>query len=168
MVTELVNIFQGLPKELITTLIAMIPIAELRGAIPWALANLPFGGGLSWTEAYIYAVIGNMIPIFPILLLFDKVYLKLNKYPLFNRFFNWLFTRTRKRGKDIAKYKELGLIIFVGIPLPATGAWTGAVAAFVFGLSIKRAMVCIFIGVLLAGVIVTLTSLGVINALKVL
>lgn len=168
MVSELVQFFHGLPKELVTALIAMIPIAELRGAIPWALATLPFGGGLSWSEAFLYAVIGNMLPIFPILLLFDKAYLKLNKYPVFNRFFNWLFVRTRKRGKDIEKYKELGLIIFVGIPLPATGAWTGAVAAFVFGLSVKRAMVCIFLGVLLAGVVVTLASLGVISALKIL
>lgn len=168
MVTELVQFFHGLPKEFVTALIAMIPVAELRGAIPWALASLPFGGGLSWSEAFIYAVIGNMAPIFPILLLFDKVYLKLNKYPIFSRFFSWLFTRTRKRGKNIEKYKELGLIIFVGIPLPVTGAWTGAVAAFVFGLSIKRSMICIFIGVLLAGMVVTLASLGVISALKII
>ena len=153
--------FGNMPKELITVMIAMIPIAELRGAIPWALADPPIGGGLNWPLVYILAVIGNYIPVIPLLLFFDKAYKYLDKYAFFNKFFKWLFARTQKRGKIVEKYKSLGLILFVGIPLPVTGAWTGTLAAFIFGIRNRVAFPAILIGILLAGVIVTLASLGI-------
>ena len=139
----------------------MIPIAELRGAIPWALASPPLGGGLSWPTAFLFAAIGNLIPIVPLLLFFEKAHKFLARYSLFNRFFEWLFARTRRKGKLIEKYETIGLILFVGIPLPVTGAWTGALAAFLFGIRFTNAFLAIILGVLLAGTIVTLATLGV-------
>lgn len=164
---QFVAYLDWLPPEVITILIAMVPIFELRGAIPWALAAPPIGGGLSWQVAYLYAVIGNFIPIIPILLWIEPVSNWLRRYKIFDRFFNWLFARTRRRAqKHIERYQALGLILFVGIPLPITGAWTGSLAAFIFGIKFQRAVLCIIAGILLAGVIVTLASLGVLNFLK--
>ena len=161
MTEQIARFFGTLPKELVTSLIAMVPIAELRGAIPWALLDLPLGGGLNWPAAYFFAVVGNLIPIAPLLLGIEKLQLWLRKYRLFDIFFDWLFKRTRRRGKVIEKYKALGLIVFVGIPLPVTGAWTGVVAAFLFGIPFRLAFPAIIAGVLLSGIIVTLLSLGV-------
>ena len=138
----------------------MIPIAELRGAIPWALAEPPIGGGLDWPMVYVLAVIGNYIPVIPLLLFFEKAYNFLDRYTIFKKFFAWLFARTQKRGKLVEKYKSLGLILFVGIPLPVTGAWTGTLAAFLFGIRNRVAFPAILAGILLAGVVVTLVSLG--------
>ncbi len=151
-----------LPEEVVTVIMAMIPIAELRGAIPWAVSPPPIGGGLDWEIAYVFAVIGNLIPVIPLLLFFEKTYLFLDRYPFFHRFFGWLFARTRRRSKVIEKYKAAGLILFVGIPLPVTGAWTGSLAAFLFGIRFRYAFPAIIGGVLMSGVIVTLASLGVI------
>jgi uncharacterized membrane protein len=168
MEAQLAQIFGGMPNEVITLLIAMLPIAELRGAIPWALATAPYGGGLSWQTAYFYAVVGNFIPIIPILLLIDPVSNWLRRFKIFDRFFNWLFTRTRRKAqKNIEKYQAFGLAIFVAIPLPVTGAWTGALAAFVFGIKFPKAVISILAGILIAGVVVTLASLGVISFLKI-
>jgi len=165
---QLAELFGGMPNEVITMLIAMIPIAELRGAIPWALAAPPYGGGLSWPWAYFYAVIGNFIPIIPILLFIEPVSNWLRRIKFFDKFFDWLFTRTRKKAqKNIERYEALGLALFVAIPLPVTGAWTGALAAFVFGIKFPKAIICILGGILIAGVVVTLASLGVISFLKI-
>ncbi len=167
MTEQLVGYLSHFPKDLATVLIAMLPIAELRGAIPWALASPPMGGGLGWQEAYIYAVIGNFLPVIPLLLLLEPLSSRLRKFKIFDRFFIWLFARTRRRGKLIERYEALGLILFVGIPLPVTGAWTGSVAAFLFGVHLKWALPAIFAGILLAGVVVTLASLGVIGFLDI-
>ncbi len=163
MIDGILNLLKVLPKEAITLILATLPITELRGAIPWALASLPVGGGLSWPVAYLFAVVGNFIPVIPLLLLWGPLSRRLCRYKLFDRFFTWLFERTRKRGRVVERYEALGLIIFVGIPLPMTGAWTGTIAAFIFGVPFHRAVVCIALGILLAGVVVTLASLGVIG-----
>ena len=153
---------QGSSTEVITLLIAMLPIAELRGAIPWALTL----GQLTWQSAVLWAIIGNMIPIPFILLFLGPASRFLSRWKFFDRFFQWLFTRTRKRGKAIERYKAMGLILFVGIPLPVTGAWTGSVAAFIFGIPVLRSLVCIFIGVCIAAVVVTLTTLGAVETVR--
>lgn len=168
MEAQLAQLFGGMPNEMITILIAMLPIAELRGAIPWALAAPPYGGGLTWQTAYIYAVVGNFIPIIPVLLLIEPVSNWLRKYKIFDRFFDWLFARTRRKAeKNIERFEALGLTLFVAIPLPVTGAWTGALAAFVFGIKLPKAIACIIAGILISGVVVTLASLGVISFLKI-
>lgn len=148
---------------LITLLLSMAPISELRGAIPYGLTN-----GLSWQTSLVVAVIGNMLPVFFILWLLGPISDWLRKKSnFFERFFDWLFRYTRdKHQKKIEKYKELALVAFVAIPLPMTGAWSGALVAFLFGLQYKKALPLIFLGVIIAGIIVTLASCGAISWLS--
>ncbi|MBL7074721.1 small multi-drug export protein [candidate division KSB1 bacterium] len=162
MIERTVEFLRWLPNEIITLLIAMLPIAELRGAIPWALT----GGGLTWHQAYLFAAIGNFLPVIPLLLLIEPLSNWLRGYKAFDIFFAWLFARTRRRGKLVERYEALGLALFVSIPLPVTGAWTGAVAAFVFGIRLSYSIIAIIAGILIAGVIVTLASLGVMETIK--
>ncbi len=153
---------KGIPKEIIVITISMLPIFELRGAIPIGQKIL----GLSWWFTFILAFIGNMLPIPFILLFLEPVSKWLRKIVIFDRFLEWLFARTRKRSEIIRKYEALGLILFVAIPLPITGAWTGSVAAFLFGIRFYNAILAISMGVFIAGCIVTaLTVLGVWGAI---
>jgi len=146
-------------RELSTVFIAMLPISELRGAIPYAL-----GSGLGWQQAFFWAVLGNAIPVAPLLLFLEPISTFLSRrFPVFQRFFLWLFARTRRRGRVVERYEALGLAIFVAIPLPVTGAWTGTVAAFLFGIRFRYALPAILVGILTAGIVVTLASLGVIT-----
>ena len=146
-----------LVKELLVILISALPIAELRVSIPIAITQLDF----SWYYAYFLAIIGNMLPVPFILLFFEGAARLMSCVPLFRKWLDWLFERTRQRGGVIQKYKRIGLILFVAIPLPVTGAWTGALAAVLFGIGFKQAFFSILLGVLIAGVIVTcLTLLG--------
>ncbi|RKZ05517.1 ligand-binding protein SH3 [bacterium] len=151
--------FSSLSPRIITLILASLPISELRGAIPYAIAV----GHMSWKEAYLLSVIGNFIPVIPILLLLESISNWLRRYPLWNRFFTWLFARTKRKGKLIERFEVLGLILFVAIPLPVTGAWTGCVAAFLFKIRFKIAAPAVLAGIMIAGVIVTLASLGVIS-----
>jgi uncharacterized membrane protein len=100
-----------------------------------------------------------MIPVPFILLLLGPVSALCMKVPIGKRFFDWLFARTRHKTASVEKYETLGLTVFVAVPLPVTGAWTGAMAAFLMGLSFPHAMISIFLGVLIAGVIMTVLSL---------
>jgi uncharacterized membrane protein len=131
-----------------------LPILELRGGIPVAMTLLDF----PWYYAFLLGVVGNMLPVPFILLFLNYVTRMLSKVRFFERILNWLFERTRRRGKIIQKYERIGLVLFVAIPLPITGAWTGALAAVIFGLKFKHAFMSILIGVLIAGVIVTCLS----------
>jgi uncharacterized membrane protein len=159
-VSYIIEWFQALPSSVIIILIAMTPIAELRAAIPVATGMY----GINPVTAYILSVTGNMLPILPLLLFLDPVSDWLRRYTVFDCFFNWLFSRTRNRYEDaIQKYGALALVAFVAIPLPVTGAWTGCAAAFVFGVRPKHALPAILGGVLIAGIIVTLASIGAIG-----
>ena len=144
-------------------LTAMTPIGELRASIPLGLTILH----QPWFLVFVISVIGNMIPPVFILWLFPKVSGWLMSHSkLMNRFLNWLFERTRKKAHDkIEKYGDLALIIFVAIPLPNTGAWTGTLAAWLFGIPMKRALPNILYGVIIAGIIVTIITTGLINFL---
>ena len=144
------------PEEILKVLlIAASPIVELRGAIPMAIITF----GFPWYHALLLAIIGNLLPVPFILLFLDAATRLLSKVALFNRILNWLFERTRRRGRIIERYKRIGLVLFVAIPLPVTGAWTGSLAAVLFGLNLRHAFLSIFIGVVIAGVIVTCLSL---------
>jgi len=144
-------------------LTAMTPIGELRASIPLGLSILK----QPWFLVFVISVIGNMIPPIFILWLFPRFSDWLMSHSkLMNKFLTWLFNRTRKKAQDnIEKYGDLALIIFVAIPLPNTGAWTGALAAWLFGIPMKRALPNILYGVLIAGVVVTLVTAGLINFL---
>jgi uncharacterized membrane protein len=152
------DLLSCIPHWIATIIIAMLPISELRGAIPLAYAPVEVGGyGIPVTEAYVLAVIGNMIPVIPLLLYLEPVSDFLRRWKVWDVFFTWLFTRTyHKHNERFEKYGTLALMIFVAIPLPATGAWTGCAAAFVFGIKFTHAFLAIFSGVLAAGVIVSI------------
>jgi uncharacterized membrane protein len=149
----------GLIEIATVLLIAMSPLAELRGSIPVAL----FVFHMDPVTAFALSIIGNMIPVIPILLLFDPIVGHLRRFKVFDRLFDWLFARTRRHGAGVEKYGALGLAIFVAVPLPMTGAWTGSLLAFLFGMKLRYSVPSIFLGVLGAGVIVMSTSLGVIH-----
>jgi uncharacterized membrane protein len=140
--------------------IAMIPISELRGAIPVALGAY----NMNPAEAYFFSVTGNIIPVVPLLLFLGRVERWLRRFSFFRWFFDGLFSRTRRRTEaKVQKYGALGLVPFVAIPLPVTGAWTGVAAAYIFGIKFKYAFPAITVGVLIAGVVVTLASIGAIT-----
>lgn len=147
--------------ELKTFLIGMLPIFEIRGALPIALVKY----GLPFWPAYFWAALGNILPAIFFVLFLEKIanYLSHRHY-WFNRFFAWLFKRTRNRhGRHFEVWGSLALAVFVAVPLPLTGAWTGAVAAFVFGIPAKHSIPSIIAGVLIAGLIVGVITLGINN-----
>jgi uncharacterized membrane protein len=148
----LLSLFSSIPPWLAVIIMAALPVVELRGAIPIAMV----GFGMDPIKAFTLSVIGNMLPVIPLLLYLEPVSNYLRRWEIWDRYFNWLFTRThRKHSANFEKNGSLGLAIFVGIPLPVTGAWTGCAAAFVFGFKFKNALIATFAGVLIAGIIVT-------------
>jgi uncharacterized membrane protein len=149
----------GLSPEMAVMLLATLPIFELRGSVPVGilLFQLPVA------KTAIWSISGNMLPIVPILFLFEPVYRWLSRYPTFDRLFEWIFQRTRRKGKVIERLKVVGLVLFVSIPLPVTGAWTGSVAAFLFRIPVWQALPAILCGVTIACVVVTLATLGIIQ-----
>ncbi|MDI6840860.1 MAG: small multi-drug export protein [bacterium] len=144
--------------KIITLLLAMAPISELRGAIPYALSQ-----GMGYVEAYIFSIIGNLIPAIPLLLLLGPISEFLRRFKPFENFFTWWFGYTLRRSKLVERYECIGLTLFVAIPLPITGAWTGSVAAFLLGIKFKFAFPSIVLGVLLAGIIVSFVCFGAVN-----
>lgn len=150
---QLINL--ELSSVLAVLAIAASPISELRGAIPVAISAFHF----PWYYAFLIAVIGNLLPVPFILLLLNSVSRLLSKVSFLERLLNWLFERTRRRGKIIKRYERIGLVLFVAIPLPMTGAWTGSLIAVLFGLKFRYAFLSICIGVLISGVIVTCVTL---------
>ncbi|MDP2943734.1 MAG: small multi-drug export protein [Candidatus Omnitrophota bacterium] len=143
-----------LPKEISVIVVGMLPIFELRGALP-----LGFYLGLPLAKNFTLSVLGNMLPVIPLMLLLNPVSERLRRIPLWKRFFDWLFERTKKKADVIQKYEALGLAIFVAIPLPMTGAWSGAIAASLFKIRFRYAFPAIFLGVVGAAVIVTILCL---------
>jgi len=142
----------------ITFLLAMTPIGELRVALPWGITI----GEMAWQEAFFWSVAGNFLISVPILLLLGPVSNFCMRWSIGEKFFSWLFARTRRKGKMIETWEFIGLVLFVGIPLPVTGAWTGAAAAFLFGLSYRKSFTAIFSGLLMSATIVTIiTTTGV-------
>ena len=140
-------------------LISTLPISEIRGAIPIALTiyKMPI------IQAYIFAVLGNIIPTIFLLLYLGPFSEFLRRWQFFNIFFNWLFEKTRRHEEKYEKYGALFLLFFVAVPLPITGAWTGCAAAFIFGIRFWYAFPTIIGGIMISGVIVSLTSLGIIS-----
>jgi uncharacterized membrane protein len=142
-----------------TFALALMPIGELRVALPVALEVYK----ISWPVAFIVSVVGNMVPVIFFSFLLDPISKFLMKHSRFFKwFFNWLFERTRKKhSKRFETLEEVALVTFVALPLPITGAWSGTLAAFVFGIPPKKSIPLIFLGVLIAGAIVTLLTKGV-------
>ncbi|MBI3115669.1 MAG: small multi-drug export protein [Candidatus Kerfeldbacteria bacterium] len=155
----LATFFSGIPPALATVLIAMLPIAELRLALPIALTvyDLPF-----WS-AYLLSLVGNMIPAVILLYALGPLSHRLSVHSsAMQRFFSWLLARTRRKSEHhFARYGQfLALATFVAIPLPVTGAWTGSVAAFLFGVSRRVSIPALVVGVAAAGIIVGAATVG--------
>jgi len=159
MLDIIINWLKGIPKAYIVMIVAAFPISELRGAIPLALSF-----GMSLSKAFCLSVLGNSLFVAPALFLFEPISNRLRKFRLWSRFFDWLFERTKKNSDTIQKYEALGLAIFVAIPLPMTGAWSGVVAASLFKIRFRYAFIAIVAGVIGAGLIVlSLCALGIMS-----
>lgn len=163
--SSFVSLLAGLPPQLITFIVAMVPIFELRGAVPLAI----FALDLPVFDAFFWSVLGNAIAGALVVLLLEPVSNALRVLKPFDWFFDWLFERTRRNHtKRFERYRDFALFLFVAIPLPMTGAWSGAAAAFVFGVNWKTAVPIITLGVLAAGIVVTLLSAGVLGVTNLL
>ncbi|MGI6040853.1 MAG: COG2426 family protein [Candidatus Alectryocaccobium sp.] len=142
----------------------MVPIVELRGAIP-----IGVGLGLSPAIVYITAVIGNMVPVAFIYLFARKVLVWGSDKPVIGKFFNFCLVKGESGGRKLKAKAGRGLfvalLIFVGIPLPGTGAWTGTLAASILDMGFKKSVVAVTLGVLMAGTIMATISFGVASAI---
>ena len=144
-------------KVLLTALISMLPVVELRGGLPAGVAL-----GLPIPLSFAASLLGNMLPV-PFVILFARpVFQWIRAHiPALGSFVTKLETRAYAKSKNVKKYEAWGLLIFVAIPLPGTGAWTGALIASVLNMRLKRAVPVIFLGVIIAGSIMTVLTYGV-------
>lgn len=157
----LVNALSGkISSEIIAFIVSMLPILELRGGL--IAAKLM---DINFIKAFIICYIGNMLPMPFILLFIRKIFDFLKKYEKTNRLINKLEVRSLRKADNVKKYRLWGLFIFVAIPLPGTGAWTGALIADLFDIRIKHSLPVIAAGVLVAGLIVSALSYGLFGVL---
>ena len=145
-------------KELLKTfLISMLPVVELRGGLPYGIAH-----DLSYPVALAAAILGNMVPVPFIILFIRRIFAWLRRIsPWCDRLVTSLENRAHTKGDLVRKYSVLGLFVLVAIPLPGTGAWTGALVAALLDLRLKKAIPTIFLGVLTAAIIMTAVTYGV-------
>lgn len=145
----------GISKTLIVFIVSMLPIVELRGALPVAINVFH----IPWYYAFPIAVVGNILPV-PFLLIFLGFVRRVAaKIGIVGTALEWVLGIAQRRGKLVERYGRIGLMLFVSIPLPVTGAWTGSMVAFLLGLRFRDALLSISLGVLLSGVIVTVLCL---------
>lgn len=148
---------------LIIFLVSMVPLVELRGAIPYAV-----GFRLPLLPSYIICIIGNMLPVPFIFLFARKVLVWGSDKPYIGRFFSWCLEKGEKGGRQLQAKAGRGLfvalLLFVGIPIPGTGAWTGTLAASILDMDFKKSVLAVMLGVVLAGIIMGLVSTGLFTA----
>ena len=154
-------------KYLIVFLISMVPLVEIRGAVPYAV-----GFDLPLVPSYLVAILGNMVPV-PFIFLFARKILEWGKDKKYiGKFFTWCLEKGEKGGRKLEEKAGKGLywalLLFVGIPLPGTGAWTGTLAASMLNMDFKKSVIAVLAGVVLAGVIMLLASLGVFGAISLI
>lgn len=155
-----------LAHYLIIFFVSMIPLIELRGAIPYAMFFIQGGSPLSLPLCYVLAVLGNMLPV-PIIFFFARKVLEWGcDKPVIGKFFTFCLEKGHKGGEKLKEKAGRGLfvalLLFVGIPLPGTGAWTGTLAASILDMDFKSTVAAVMLGVLLAGIIMmTLSFAGV-------
>lgn len=161
-INSIIKLFSGLTalkfgKELIVFIISILPILELRGGlIAASLLNV------SPLTGYIVSIIGNTLPVPFILLFINKIldWMEKSKIKWMNKLSKWLDKKARKHKDSIEKYGYLGLTLFVGVPLPGTGAWTGCLAASVLNMDKKKSFISIMLGIIMASIIMMLISYG--------
>lgn len=152
-----VELFQDkIPPELTAFVVSLLPILELRGGMIAArLLELPF------LKAFPICYIGNMLPIPFIILFIKKIFAFLRRFSFFEKIITKLETKTERNRDKVLRYKSWGLLLFVAIPLPGTGGWTGALMAALLGIDMKRSLPIIALGVFIAGVIMSLVTYGI-------
>ena len=152
-----------LKHYLMIFLVSMVPLIELRGAIPYAIGFIEAGEPLNLTVCYSIAIVGNMLPV-PFLIKFSKgILLRLSKVNKIGWIFQKIIDRGNKKAAEIGGWELLGLFLFVAIPLPGTGAWTASLVSALLQLRIKKSLLVIGIGVIVCGIIMGVLSFSVAN-----
>ena len=154
--STLAELFKGGGKEVAIFIISLLPILELRGGLIAARIL-----GVEFIKAFIICYIANILPVPFILLFINWIFNKMSKWKPTKKIVDWLSNKTLKKKEQIDKYGYFGLFLFVGIPLPGTGAWTGALLAILLNLDKKKSFITIALGVLSAGIIMSLLSYGI-------
>ena len=153
-----IDLFGGLSKEVIIFIISLMPVLELRGGLLAAtLLEIPF------IKALIICIIGNVLPIPFVLLFLEKILELFEKWRVTQKVVRWLERKVENKREQIDKFGYLGLILFVGVPLPGTGAWTGTLIAIMLGMNKKKSFICILLGVLVAAAIMSVVSYGILG-----
>lgn len=154
--STLAELFKGGGKEVAIFIISLLPILELRGGLIAARIL-----GVEFIKAFIICYIANILPVPFILLFINWIFNKMSKWKPTKKIVDWLSNKTLRKKEQIDKYGYFGLFLFVGIPLPGTGAWTGSLLAILLNLDKKKSFITIALGVLAAGIIMSLLSYGI-------
>lgn len=157
----LMAVLDGIPLNMRILIAAGLPVTELRAAIPVGIAL-----GIGPLEAFFLGVLGNLIPVVPLLLIIPRIYRWLGSRPSFRNYLQQVIEKTRRKGSQVEKYGALGLLLFVAVPLPGTGVWTGSLLAFIMGINLWYSIVALSGGAVLAGIAVTIASIGLLQAFK--
>jgi uncharacterized membrane protein len=159
MIDLFLSLLKGLPSELIVLIVSAIPVIEVRGAVPVALLYFK----LPVIPTIALNIVGSILPVFPLLWFLKYMTGWLRKNKTFDRFFEWLFRRTRAKSKLIEDFELIGLALFIGVPLPGTGVWTGTIAAYLLDLPWIPTFLAATAGTAIATLLVTAASLGIIK-----
>lgn len=152
-----ITTFDFLPSELVVMMISSMPILELRGGLPVAYGVYDF----SFTKSYLLSVVGNTLPVIPLLLLFQPISNWFMRFKWYEHMYTWLYERTMKKSSNVEKFGALGLILFTAVPLPTTGAYSACLAAGIFAIRFRYAFLSIFVGILIAGIVIGALSFSV-------
>jgi len=159
----LVSLLANIPLPVKIFILGAVPIIELRGAIPMGIAL-----GLSPYNSFFFSLAGSLLPIIPLLLIMPYIFNIFERVPVFQRHWGRIIERTRKKGHQVEKYGALGLLLFVAIPLPGTGVWTGSILAFIMGINFWYSLIALSGGAFLAGIAVTVACIGFVQIYKYL
>lgn len=154
MITHIIGL-----KEIIVMVLAAIPIFEVRASVPLGIIAYHF----SPLKAVVLSIIGSVLPVFPLLWFLNTLTERLRKIPSCDKFFEWLFTRTQAKSKLIKDLELIGLTLFIAVPLPGTGVWTGTIAAYLLGLRWLPTFLAGAVGTAIASAVVAAASLGIIK-----
>lgn len=158
LIENIVELFGGLGKEIVVFIVSLLPILELRGGlIAASILDLDF------IPAYIISILGNVLPIPLVLLFLERIFNWFKKFNWSKKIINKLEKKILSKKEQIEKYGYFGLMLFVGIPLPGTGAWTGAGLAVLLHLDKKKSFIYIMLGVIMASIIMSILSYGILS-----
>ena len=160
LVQNITELLGGLGKEVIVFIISLLPVLELRGGL--VAASLL---GVDFLTGYVVSIIGNVLPIPIVLLFLEKIFDFLRKFDFTKKVVDKIENKILSKKEQIEKYGYLGLLLFVGIPLPGTGAWTGAGLAVLLHLNKKKSFIFIMLGVILASIIMSIISYGILDTI---